>query len=693
MLRKHRNSTFPPDYARQIGEAFVRIDSCLTEALHYLDPVTHLSQFSSRIADGVPVQRQMMLDGLNQVRAAMHMIVERHGITLPAPKTGAVNACRLRISEAILVVSELDPRIGNPSPTLLAQVLPDELEKDANRLVTHLMALLESVQACLAGELIDAPPAFAGDTPAASRQSGGTAAPAHLLARELERMTATYGLGDLHRLAVDFLRHQASEDIVVGFFGAVNAGKSSLINSLLGRALLPVTALPTTTVPVEIRHGRTAQGTVEFAAANLERIEAGRLAEFVDDHYNHANARQVTRIVLEAPAGLLASKITLLDTPGIGQDVWDAPPGGLTTAPWCDLAIVLISATAPLTLREAALVRQLSNRGARVAVLVTKIDLVKADDRWRIHEHVVSGLWKNTHLDVPVHLVSTCADDLSWWHAWIDGPFAHTLAQCHTQRLAMRDRQLAALRSSVLDALQTRLLWRSPVTHGREQVNEAIGALHAIRAAIQAAKPSPEHSAMLLDQTMANLASEIAHNATVLWAKTHDPLFDATRMIELAANARARALAGTATRTLETLRARANLALHHAAGTPGATRLLPALPPDACAAPPFVIDRPLPDTLLPRSSGWMIGRLGFYLSARNSLLHHNASMQIIRQSLSSWLELLDAWMQRSLADLARALDEHIARIQAARRQDDPEALQAASQLRRDIARLLVTEPG
>jgi hypothetical protein len=690
MLRDNRNSTFPSDYASRVGETFVRIDACLTDALHYLDPVSHRSPFPSRIADGVPVQHQMMLEGLNQIRAAMCTIAERHGIALPTPETGAVNACRLRISEAILAVSELDPRIGNLSSGPPVHGLPHELQEDASRLVGHLMALLESVQASLAGNLAGTTASPAGRASDVSQQSPNQEAPVHPLLLELERITSIHGLGELHRRTLDFSRHHASKDIVVGLFGAVSAGKSSLINSLLGSALLPVAALPTTTIPVEVRSGRAAKGTVEFVAAKPEQIEPGRIAEFVDDHYNNANARQVTRIVLDAPAELLTSGVTLIDTPGVDWDVWDATPGGPTTAPWCDLAIVLISATAPLTLREAALVRQLTNRGARVAVLITKIDLVEADDRWRIYDHVVRGLWKSTHLDVPVYLISTCEDDPPWRRAWMDGPFADTLAQCRDQRLTMRNRQLAALRSNVLDALQIRLLWRSPVTHDGEQVDEVIGALSAIRAAIQAADPSPRHSAMLLERTMAGLANEIAHNAAALWSETHDMLFDATRLVELATNARALALAGTATRTLETLHARANIALHHAADTLGAARLLPGLPPGAYVAPAFVFERPLPTTLLPRSLGWVIGRWGFYLSARNSLLH-NASTEVIRQSLSSYLALLDAWMRRSLAGLTRALDEHIVRIQAARKRDDPETLRAANQLHRDIARLLSAE--
>lgn len=678
-----KNHVFPPDYAQKVGEVFVRIDACLADALHCLDPVTHLSAFASRIADGVPVQHQMLLDGLDQVRSAMRTIVERHRIALPAPDASAVDTCRLRISEAILAASELDPRNWRHPLHPSTSRFPDELEEDASRLVAHLMALLESMQASLAGDI--------GDTWVTSRRSTMREDASPPLVRELERMTAAHGLGDLHRRAIGFARHHASGDVVVGFFGTVSAGKSSLINSLLGSALLPVAALPTTTIPVEIRHGRVAKGTVEFVAAKPELIEPGRIAEFVDDHYNSANARHVVRIVLESPAALLSSGITLIDTPGIDWHVSDATPGGPTTTPWCDLAIVLISATAPLTLREAALVRQLSSRGARIAVLVTKIDRVEADDRWRIYDHVVRGLWQSTRLDIPVYLISTSDEDPSW-RAWIDGPLTDTIAQCREQHAAMRVRQLAALRRDVLDALRIRLLWRSPATPDDEQLNEMSAALSSLRDAVDAASPSSGETDATLDRIMTSLINEIAHNAAALWSETHDTVFDATRLVELAVNARALSVAGNATRTLETLHARAEIILHHTANALGTACHLPAPSASVCIAPAFVFDPPLPATLLPRSLGWVMGRWGFYLSARNGLLH-STSMAVVRQSLSSWLERQNAWMRRALAALSGALDEHIARIRTARGSDDPETLAVADGLRRDIDRLRSAELG
>lgn len=342
MSRNDKDHPFPSAYSRRVGEAFVRIDTCLTDVLHYLDPVVHQSPFASRIADAVPVQHTLILNELELIRSAMQTITARHRISLPAPSTGAVESCKLRISEAMLALSELDPRITTATSKATDERLTEDAEEDACRLVGHLMALLDALQASLSRDVdVDAanaaPPASLTDSQRAAINS-----PAPSLTGELERITASYGLGDLHCRSVDFARHYGSPEIVVGLFGAVSAGKSSLLNSLLGSALLPVAALPTTAVPVEIRHGRVERGVVEFIASKTELIDRARIAEFVDEHSNPDNVRGVTRITFKTPAQILAGGIALIDTPGIDWETWDIAQGTPSAMPWCDVAVVLI---------------------------------------------------------------------------------------------------------------------------------------------------------------------------------------------------------------------------------------------------------------------------------------------------------------------------------------------------------------
>ncbi len=108
MESRRRTGTFPRECAARVGDALVKVDACLCEALHCLDPAVLGSPFPTRIADAVPVHRQLLLDNIRQIRKAMQTIVERYRLPLPRPTVSALEACRLRANEAMLADSLAD---------------------------------------------------------------------------------------------------------------------------------------------------------------------------------------------------------------------------------------------------------------------------------------------------------------------------------------------------------------------------------------------------------------------------------------------------------------------------------------------------------------------------------------------------------------------------------------------------------
>jgi Dynamin family. len=685
----HDTGTFPPAYAARIGEALVRVDASLTEALQCLDPVVEGSPFATRIADATPVHRQLMLDHLARVRAAMQTMVERHHLPLPTPTRSAIQTCRLRVNEALLTVAGLDPRRPQPADSTRPP-LPEELNEDASRIVGHLIDLLETLQTSLGQDLGPAPTrSMPGQTePVEAAPERATSGASESLLAELQRITAIHGLGELHGSVCALARHMSSLDVVVGVFGGVSAGKSSLINSLLGTSLLPVSAIPTTTVPIEICHGRVERGWVDFVNAKPEIITRARVAEFVDDHHNPSNLRGVTRIRFESPASVLSDGLVLIDTPGVnwGAALADAHP---PAHPWCDLAIVLVSATSSLTLPEARLVEQLCSKGAQVLVLVTKVDLLAADDRWRIYEYIVRSLWRSTRLDVPVYLVSMLEEDPPWRRAWVEGPFADAVRQCRLERETRRNRQLATLRRDVLGTLQERLRRHAATAPGRAQLADAINGLTDVNTLLVTASQQMLDPAALAQRVCAELANELVHNATMLWRETHEASFDATRLVELAAHARAQATAAMTVRRLEALRAKVGIALTHAIDALADPAIRGRLS-SAGDAPPFTLDCPLPLTLLPRSPGWVLGRWGFYLSARRCLAQAPA-LSIVQHSLHAYFDALDEWQHNVLGRFAREYQSCSERLRpmlyAAAERGMPDQSHIADDLCRDIGTL------
>ncbi|MFJ6728583.1 dynamin family protein [Streptomyces sp. NPDC091281] len=124
-------------------------------------------------------------------------------------------------------------------------------------------------------------------------------------------------------------RRWRSPRLPVVVVGEVSRGKSSLVNALIGRALLPEGFQPLSSSWVRLSHGpqprataviRRADGTLESVALDVEQdlpdyltVKGGRRLRA-----RHGNGSSVTYIDMEVPAPLLESGLELIDTPGVG---------------------------------------------------------------------------------------------------------------------------------------------------------------------------------------------------------------------------------------------------------------------------------------------------------------------------------------------------------------------------------------
>jgi GTPase SAR1 family protein len=97
----------------------------------------------------------------------------------------------------------------------------------------------------------------------------------------------------------------------VAVLGAFNAGKSTLVNNLLGGELSPVGAIPSTFQPLHFVYGATFKATVTRGRQKFVFRQR-------DDFHSFLNQlkAQAGRVTIECPAPLL-KKCSLVDTPGI----------------------------------------------------------------------------------------------------------------------------------------------------------------------------------------------------------------------------------------------------------------------------------------------------------------------------------------------------------------------------------------
>jgi len=206
-----------------------------------------------------------------------------------------------------------------------------------------------------------------------------------------------------HRVSA--LRNQLNEGrFHLAVLGQFKRGKSTLLNALLGEALLPTSIVPLTAIPTFIRFGdsptirvsfENGRDTEEFAGNTTDERTAF-LKRFVTEEGNPQNHLGVTEVEVFLPSPLLAKGVVLIDTPGIGSTYRHNTEATLNFLPQCDAALFLVSADPPMTQVEVEFLREVRERVPRLFFVLNKMDYLDGDERVLALEFLKTTL--NDHL-------------------------------------------------------------------------------------------------------------------------------------------------------------------------------------------------------------------------------------------------------------------------------------------------------
>lgn len=191
----------------------------------------------------------------------------------------------------------------------------------------------------------------------------------------------------------------------VAFVGEFSRGKSTLINAILGRPLLPTGSLPTTHVPVWVKGGERDELWLKLGA---ER-KTFPLTEQGWQAMQHAaeRAKGAAATLSCVCPRLSKSGALLLDTPG-----GNAPgAAGFSEAERalavCDGVILAAAAVSPLGETELRFLEEriLLRTAPRAIVVLTKLDLVREDEREQLVRAVQNRL-ASLGAEIPLFLSS-----------------------------------------------------------------------------------------------------------------------------------------------------------------------------------------------------------------------------------------------------------------------------------------------
>jgi hypothetical protein len=204
-------------------------------------------------------------------------------------------------------------------------------------------------------------------------------------------------------------------------------------------------------------YGPTPRLTVWYANKNPEQLDVAKLAEFVTEEHNPANCKHIARIVVELPSPRLQDGVVLVDTPGLGSLATSGAAETLAYLPRCDLGVVLIDAGSTITEDDLSTIRALYEAGVPVSALLSKSDLLSADDRARVSAYVSQQIAAQLGLNLSVHPVSvqrTHAVFLEDWYTRDILPLYERHQQLTEESLR---RKIGSLRDAVETALRIRL--------------------------------------------------------------------------------------------------------------------------------------------------------------------------------------------------------------------------------------------
>ncbi len=327
--------------------------------------------------------------------------------------------------------------------------MPDAVLPELNGLVSEMRGLIAKLDSYLAQDL-----AQDFESRLEKLQKAGTDVS---LIQTLERIINAHGLVEFRPPLANIVARWESTGFEIAVFGRVSSGKSSLLNHILQKDVLPVGVNPVTSVPTRIVYGASPRGMAWFADAGAQQFEIERLSEFVTEQSNPGNAKHVTRIVVELPSPRLRDGIAYVDTPGLGSLAAAGAAETLAYLPRCDLGVVLIDAGATLTADDLATVQALFEAAIPAVVLLSKSDLLAADDQERVTKYVVDNIRSQLGLSLSVRPVSVKPEHALLLERWFEEEIA-PLYDRHVElwRESLR-RKGGALKAGVEAALLAQL--------------------------------------------------------------------------------------------------------------------------------------------------------------------------------------------------------------------------------------------
>jgi GTPase SAR1 family protein len=223
----------------------------------------------------------------------------------------------------------------------------------------------------------------------------------------------------------------------VACLGQFKRGKSTLLNALVGRPILPVGVVPVTSVVTILRYGDRPTAMVRFSDGHTEPIALDTIAMFIDERQNPGNRRHAIVVDVALPSPILRDGLCLVDTPGLGSVHAANTEATRAFVPRTDVALVVVGPDPPISGAELQLIEEVSREAGELMVVLNKADQSSSEQLREVTEFTRTTVEKALARPIQKILEISALERLNQQHPTRDWPVLET----HLEWLSSRTRQ------------------------------------------------------------------------------------------------------------------------------------------------------------------------------------------------------------------------------------------------------------
>jgi GTP-binding protein EngB required for normal cell division len=284
------------------------------------------------------------------------------------------------------------------------------------------------------------------------------------------------------RPLLDSCRASANRsDLNIAVLGRFKAGKSSFLNEMIGRDVLPVGVVPVTSVVTEIAHGSTDVLKIRFTDEREIDTAIRELRAYVSEAENPHNRKHVLNAEVCIPEMSRWPGMRFVDTPGLESTFAHNTEASLTWTPNVDIALVAVGVDPPLTEQDIELITRLTKYTPRIAILLTKVDILSEKDQREVVTFVRSQIAQRFTQEIPIYPYSIRGGFEKLRQAFEQQFLATVAADLIVQRGAIVERKMITLLTECQDYVRLTLKSSELLDSDRQRLRQQVLAeKHAI---------------------------------------------------------------------------------------------------------------------------------------------------------------------------------------------------------------------